>query len=549
MAQVCINCGVSSSTLPPVFDPPLPKSSPELVHLLRSNDLPLDSDIPSIRGVITEGQAEIAHWDAHIDALEAQIQTLRTTLAHFVERREEVAEHVRRHESIISPVRRVPLELISEIFAMAVPSSDLGEVRGVLLGRPPDPKTSWYLGLISRSWRDCALSCPTLWSTLTISFSTPSNGYLVKIEEQLRRSATAALELYWPDPQTEVDPRLLSLILPSCTRWRSLHLHDWAPSREELVLDWLEPVRDHLNQLNHLTIVTSRYLRIPDVFITAPNLRRVVVLEERFSGGSPSSIRIPWGQISHYRGTCSLARHTEFLRVAPNMLECILSFPWKDRTPPQNTITILPNLRRLWSYWIPSSESTVADFPFTAPSLEELTIYPTLKFLPFIQRSSLTLNKLALLSGPIHFSELTSILRALPNLGSLVIRCGGVEKSVRESEEVALFNAMLLSGAPSDICPNLVSLVYGYLDWHSVPSIDAFFAQARSRFRQDPTRSSPLARLRVCYLSPYAPQFPPDAILSTWTKELQDEGYDAVLRDRWDIDLLCVEGFELQRGV
>ncbi|KAJ7673908.1 hypothetical protein DFH06DRAFT_1319025 [Mycena polygramma] len=549
MAQVCINCGAFPSA-PPVFDPPPPKPAPELAHLLRSNGLPLDSEIPSIPGVITEGQAEIVHWDARINALEAQIQSWRTTLAHLVERREEVAEHVRRHQSVISPVRRVPRELICEILVMAVPSSSLGEVRGVSLGRPPDPKTSWYLGLVSRSWRDCALSCPALWTTITISSSSaPSNGYLVMIEEQLRRSATAALELYWPNPPTEVDPRLLSLVLPSCTRWRTLHLHDWALGLEDPVLDWLKPVRDHLNQLNLLTIVTSRHLRIPDVFMTAPNLHRVVLIEERFSSGSPapSSIEIPWGKITHYRGTYSLARHTELLQVAPNVLECILHYPYADSTPPveDTAMTTLPNLRRLWSWWPPSSESY---FPFTAPSLEELTIYPSLIFLPFIQRSSSTLNKLALTFGSTHFSQLIPILRAVPNLGSLVIHCNNWQESVREPEEVALFNAMLLVGAPSDLCPKLASFVYGYTDWRSLPSIDAFFAQARSRFRQDPTRSSPLARLRVCYLSPHGPwHSPPNPILSIRTKELQGEGYDAVFRDRWDMDLLSTEGFELQR--
>ncbi|KAJ7673914.1 hypothetical protein DFH06DRAFT_1319032 [Mycena polygramma] len=262
----------------------------------------------------------------------------------------------------------------------------------------------------------------------------------------------------------------------------------------------------------------------------------------------PSSPSIPWGQVTHYGGSCSLAHHTEFLRLAPNVLECILRYPYRDSTPPveDTTITTLPNLRRLWSYLPPSLES---HFPFTAPSLEELTIYPSLIFLPFIQRSSSTLNKLALTFGSTHFSQLIPILRAVPNLGSLVIHCNNWQESVREPEEVVLFNAMLLSGAPSDICPNLVSLVYGYLDWHSLPSIDAFFAQARSRFRQDPTRSSPLARLRVCYLSTHAPWHSPDPILSTRTKEIQDEGYDAVFRDRWDMDLLSVEGFELQRGV
>jgi hypothetical protein len=52
----------------------------------------------------------------HIEALQAQIRNLETTLAQLVHRREDTRELVR-HQSIVSPVRRIPAEAICDILA------------------------------------------------------------------------------------------------------------------------------------------------------------------------------------------------------------------------------------------------------------------------------------------------------------------------------------------------------------------------------------------------------------------------------------------------
>ncbi|KAJ7732557.1 hypothetical protein B0H16DRAFT_1253771, partial [Mycena metata] len=78
------------------------------------------------------------------------------------------AEHVVRAEicllrAIMSPIRRVPPELVREIFILLTPSLDVKY-------SPHDPSsilklpTPWDLGHICRSWRDIALSLGLLWS-------------------------------------------------------------------------------------------------------------------------------------------------------------------------------------------------------------------------------------------------------------------------------------------------------------------------------------------------------------------------------------------------
>ncbi|KAJ7670612.1 hypothetical protein DFH06DRAFT_1369593 [Mycena polygramma] len=172
---------------------PSPESSPDLIHLLTSNDTPCDSEVPFIRNIISDAEAQILiPLDARIDTVKDQIRDLRATLAHLVHRRKEAAQHVRQHQSIISPVRKMPPELIWEIFASTVINNSELDNSG---GNVPAPVTPWYLGQISRSWRHCALSCVNLWSAITVPTPALSeDGLLTGIAEQLLWSANAVLD-------------------------------------------------------------------------------------------------------------------------------------------------------------------------------------------------------------------------------------------------------------------------------------------------------------------------------------------------------------------
>ncbi|KAJ7090124.1 hypothetical protein C8R44DRAFT_557307, partial [Mycena epipterygia] len=112
---------------------------------LTSNDVPPDSALPNIHRVIKN--------ELHrIDVLDTQIDDLRAALAHLVQSRHAAAESARKHRAIISSVRRLPPELICEIFALSTTERRSGGKE-----RP------WRLGHICRSWRQSAISYPLLW--------------------------------------------------------------------------------------------------------------------------------------------------------------------------------------------------------------------------------------------------------------------------------------------------------------------------------------------------------------------------------------------------
>ncbi|KAJ7927992.1 hypothetical protein B0H13DRAFT_1013708 [Mycena leptocephala] len=424
-------------------------SSPDFTRLIASNDPPPDSEISSIRDVVFEGQN-------HVDTLDAQIHILQASLAQLVRRRDEIAEHVRQHRAVISPVRRMPPELICEIFAM-LSSSDLEEDMVI---NPP-----WYLGHICRSWRDTALSFTPLWSSITVpsQLSSEDTCTLSAIEAQLLRTANAPLDILWSDVQSAVDSRLLDLVIPHCSRWRSL-CFQVDPMYDVRLLNWLHPVNGHLHRLEKLEALSTRHLAFPDVFSSAPNLRQVILTEESFYY-SPTSIVIPWGQVTHYRGTYTPESQLEILRAIPNLVECAIGFRefyHHNLNPNVNPMVVLSHLRRL------CIEQDGFLLYASAPLLEELTsvwFKSSTVIVPFVQRSLCTLKKLALMRCT-NSSEVITVLQSLPSLTYLLLADQDNEDDEHADEQgqVALFSAMFISGTPSDICPNLASFVFGYRD-------------------------------------------------------------------------------------
>ncbi|KAF8173155.1 hypothetical protein K438DRAFT_1547239, partial [Mycena galopus ATCC 62051] len=113
---------------------------------LTSNNPPLESEIPVIRDIVSDGQDRV-------EALDAQIYILQAAVAELVRKRDEAAESTRERRAILSPIRRVPPELICNIFDLTIQSS----------AEFCDPKSDtteppWYLGHICRRWRHYALS-------------------------------------------------------------------------------------------------------------------------------------------------------------------------------------------------------------------------------------------------------------------------------------------------------------------------------------------------------------------------------------------------------
>ncbi|KAF7336958.1 hypothetical protein MVEN_02132200 [Mycena venus] len=468
----CWHCGAPSTcaATPEIARTP----SLDFTRLLTSNDVPLDSEIPFICDIISEGQASV-------DALNVQIDNFQRALAQVVCKRDAITERIRQHRAIVSPIRHIPSELICEILALTLPGDNGGKINR----RPP-----WHFGHICRPWRLAALGNPSFWSSIIIPSLSPRfdepHPLLPMIETQLSRSASALLTVSWSAHKDErtVDPRAAELVLAECSRWKTLRL---SISHKSVQLDWLNVVNGCLTALETLEVFDNHGVDVPDVFSMASSLRKAV-LPERFGDHSPPNITrftIPWERMTHYSGK---------IRADKINAPCILHLV----------------------VWNPSSLRYLE-----APLLEELVcVYSRAAdvrgILPFVHSSGRQLKKLVLMHASIS-PDLIAVLQYLPNLTYLFM-----EDDEHWGEESILFDAMTIGSTSDDLCPNLTSLLYGFRPNFTRESVSSFFTMTRSRLHAG---SREAFRLRLFGSASFGQPECPECV-AAHIEMLRDEGYD-----------------------
>ena len=251
---------------------------------MKSNVAPSDSEIITIRALITEMEVRIEELHHnHFPASQATESRL--------------LEFVQVHKALLSPVRYLPSEVLQKIF---LHYCDHGMVH------PPIIMVPWRLGHISHRWRQIALSLPALWNTIPIihlymkSHSNPS--YVRVITHLMERSGTS------PTLKFNFAYSVWQKKIPRSPIFKTVVRHS---ERLELlsmcIFDMhttmrFQGLKGRLSNLRDLALnMPSTYSndgRSLDIFETAPALRRVKLV-----GSYPGdSIRLllPWLQITHF---------------------------------------------------------------------------------------------------------------------------------------------------------------------------------------------------------------------------------------------------------
>ncbi|KAJ7628266.1 hypothetical protein DFH06DRAFT_1102808, partial [Mycena polygramma] len=176
--MACWNCGAAPADRNRLSSSV--SSFVDIAHLLSTNDNPSDDEITLIR-------SSLAGISRLMDALNAQIGGL-------VAERDGMAKQLQKYSSVLSPVRRIPPELVCEIFSYTLPPESRNP-DGIV--EPPP----WYLGHISRPWRDIALGQSALWRIIGIYHSAnptrPKPSSLAAVQTQLARSYNALLDVHF----------------------------------------------------------------------------------------------------------------------------------------------------------------------------------------------------------------------------------------------------------------------------------------------------------------------------------------------------------------
>ncbi|KAJ7778382.1 hypothetical protein B0H16DRAFT_1360355 [Mycena metata] len=120
-------------------------------HHLGTNYCPTDEEIPDIRALLVEPSLRLQR-------LNAKIAELQMALEKLAEERESLVVYMDGYKALISPLRRLPLDIIQEIFLACIPTH-----RNCVMSASEAPV---LLGRICSSWRAIAYSTPRLWTQI-----------------------------------------------------------------------------------------------------------------------------------------------------------------------------------------------------------------------------------------------------------------------------------------------------------------------------------------------------------------------------------------------
>jgi F-box-like len=116
-------------------------------------DPPTPSSLANARRLLDESNSSLADLDRKIEAAEAQLAQImadsRCTIKQLQRERATLEEKISRTLAYMSPIRRLPAELLRQIFTM-----NFDEY----------PCCAWILSSVCSQWRRLALSMPKLWS-------------------------------------------------------------------------------------------------------------------------------------------------------------------------------------------------------------------------------------------------------------------------------------------------------------------------------------------------------------------------------------------------
>ncbi|KZP22107.1 hypothetical protein FIBSPDRAFT_953196 [Athelia psychrophila] len=419
----CCNCGYDLA-VPDIK--PLEHPFPELINLGSNHVLtPPQSDI--IFGSISSALHDIAQLEQGIFYLENRISELR------LEREERLA-FATAHKALVSPLRRTPPEIFTEIFLHCVGGSL----------EHPNPT---LLASICSRWRSIALSSPELWASLRLIIK-PHN-----LESQtalatmwLSRAGTHPLSICLDtigtigrEPSPDVQS-LMDVLLARCEQWRTLEL--------TLPTDLIKSLLGATNRLDRLEKLTLGDNLVWDViqsdisgmFATAPRLRSLKLLHLF------DLPQLPWRHLRELFMNGEISAHSclDVLKTTFSLQKCDFFIMFTDRqsTHAPSSIT-LPMLQSLSVGFTRGAEGDLPYFlsAMCLPSIQELSISANDPAAPFTTPEFPSLVADALVSVIAHGSLLKlalglpspaqitpastiSILRAAPKLLELTLMDG-----------------------------------------------------------------------------------------------------------------------------
>ena len=351
---------------------------PEFVAFLRNNDTPSDLTIREVKESLQVPLIELEEIDTEIREL---VETMKI-------KRQSIQKIIEDHNIILSPVRRLPPDVLHEIFFHCLPTH-----RNPIMTSSESPV---LLTRICSSWRAIALSSPRIWSKIHIPLPGDPNsspGYGITphvtnltfrrqrftnllqlrcnvVQRWLSRSGTCPLSISihhpgsYSDSQNPKDDDLsqemFNILLSFADRWSDVDLSMPEEIYHQLQGDMKPTTFSSLKSLRlnfHRQFYANNIQYQPINLLAAPGLCRITISATQETIRMTRNLVQPiWNQLTHitFASTIADVHLLPLLRQCPNL--------------------VFGNFRVSPSHWPDDNISIVDQEDILLPRLESLAI-------------------------------------------------------------------------------------------------------------------------------------------------------------------------------
>ncbi|KAJ7584212.1 hypothetical protein C8J56DRAFT_952942 [Mycena floridula] len=441
MPENCRICGFSDASDSEVSLEADYISPAHLLPFIGSNNPPSHVQEAPFRKMLRERVNDLRDLDE-------RIATMRRDLEMLVRQRANKRREVEEHKSVLHPIRRLPKEIMCEIFLSFV-DEDLESQWQEEASSLDALSTIWTLPRVSAHWRSVALSFSRMWSTVRLTTEDFDMSRLLEklriLGAQFHRSAHHELSISI-DSQVNIPAShpLLPVLFSTASRWKEFCINITIPSLESL-----SPLKGSLPSMTklHVWALDQSILTTPlSMFEFAPRLTTLV--------GHPyilCKLQLPFSQILEYghgdlRCTC-LSHALLFSRMSN--LQQITTICADDRDFDSSTGVHAENIPTLITLASLRQATLHLDLEYdedddddgeqhkssdcdlllrlTLPALRELDIHihhSVEELQALLRRSQCPLDTLSLyVHGVPDDASISDILKDIPTLTSFALDC------------------------------------------------------------------------------------------------------------------------------
>ncbi|KAF7343737.1 F-box domain-containing protein [Mycena sanguinolenta] len=440
----CSQPAASFISNPEEYDLNLALSQQRISQFLATNECPQDHELALIRPVAQKTTSRLAFLDAEISRLKDQLSRLEKE--HTV-----LMKYHAQNTAILSPMRRVPAEILGEIFCWSLS----------LFSVPNLKYAPWVLTHVSRRWRAVTISRSSLWSHIYLDFTIKKKYSLAMVRTQIERARTLQISFVGhrgPDSHLQVD--MLQLLLHHSSICEEIYLI-LTPALVASITGWQ----------GHFPLLRRAWLQCDgqeaeasidsvDFFAIAPSLADITVYSEHHF---IPTLLPAHHRITRYDFAAPWSTHYELLKSLPNLREVRIvrrfdrGVPWPKPGQPIH-------LLHLQKMYVSSPECL--DY-LSAPVLREIAIRPrkhvdTRNHLErFITRSSCIIRRLCIVGTP-EVQPVEEILSQYPSIAELALRIIDIKQNEKtECDVLTTFLTRFTISDSARILPHISKLDFG----------------------------------------------------------------------------------------